>query len=105
MSKHHPHQSGRWEVNQNLILEKTADSAAESHQPITQMQTSIIKIFLGKGFKQYVSAEILERVGDRRERERERRQGRGGGGGEERGVYRLTRRASCLSDVFLGTDP
>lgn len=49
---------------------KTADSAAESHQPITQMQTSIIKIFLGKGFRQYVSAEILEGVGDRRKKER-----------------------------------
>jgi len=43
------------------------------------MQTSIIKLFLGKGFKQYVSAEILEGVGDRREKERER--------GVERGVY------------------
>ena len=50
---------------------KIADSAAESHQPITQMQTSIIQIFLWKGFKQYVSAEILEGVGDRREKERE----------------------------------
>lgn len=56
---------------------KIADSAAESHQPITQMQTSIIKIFLGKDFKQCVSAEILEGVGDRRERE----SGGGGGGG------------------------
>ena len=45
------------------------------------MQTSIIKLFLGKGFKQYVSAEILEGVGDRREKERER--------GVERGVYWL----------------
>ena len=42
-----------------------------SHQPITQMQTAIIKIFLGKGSKQYVSAEILEGVGDCRNKEGE----------------------------------
>ena len=56
------------------------------------MQTSIIKIFLGKDLKQCVSAEILEGVGDRRERERERESGGAGAGaglgaGEERGVY------------------
>lgn len=61
------------------------------------MQTAIIKIFLGKGSKQYVSAEILEGVGDRREKERE-------GVGEREECTDL-KRASCSRDVFLGTDP
>ena len=57
------------------------------------MQTSIIEIFLGKGFKKYVSTEILDGVGDRLSfslslslslavHGPER-----GGGGEERGMY------------------
>ena len=52
------------------------------------MQTSIIKIFLGKGFKKNVSTEILEGgrgsiSGPSTKRERERERGGGGGGGVE----------------------
>ena len=82
---------------EQIVLQSHTNQSLKCKHPL-------LKYSWGKVLNNTCLQKILERVGDRREREKDDRGG-GGGAGEERGVYRLTRRASCLSDVFLGTDP